>query len=158
MDTARMTYTVDLERRVQLVTTKRSTSYVPFDPPAYRLGTAVKGGRIRAWLVAKAWKLLERFGALSEAQQFTEKYETASFVPKDVIDAVMRQYHELRRDDLSDRQPTIVMGPEDFYELAGIVARDTMGYTSFNITSDRREFRGMEIKVLPWMRGVVVVP
>lgn len=153
-----MAYTVDLERRVQLVTTKRSTSYIPFDPPAYRLGVAAKGGRIRAWLVAQAWKLLERFGALSEATKFNETFETASFVPKDVIDAVMRQYHEFRRDNAGDAMPTIVMGPEDFYDLAGIMARDTMGFTSFNVRSDRREFRGMEIKIVPWMRGVVVVP
>lgn len=153
-----MIYTVDLERRVQLVTTSLSTSYVPFDPPAYRLNELIVGGRIKAWLVRKAWKLLERFGALSEAKQFNEKYEVASFVPKDVIDAVMRQYHEFSRDIDSDRQPTIVMGPEDFYELAGIMARDTMGFTSFNVRSDRREFRGMEIKIVPWMRGVVVVP
>lgn len=153
-----MSYTVDLERRVQLVTTKRSTRYIPFDPPAYRLNDLIVGGRIKAWLVRQAWKLLERFGALSEAQQFNEKYEVVSFVPKDVIDAVMRQYHEFRRDDSSDAMPTIVIGPEDFYEMAGIMARETMGYTSFNVRSDRREFRGMEIKIVPWMRGVVVVP
>ena len=153
-----MAYTVDLERRVQLVTTKRSTSYVPFNPPAYRLSELIVGGRIKAWIARKAWKLLERLGALSEAKQFNEKHEVASFVPKDVIDAVMRQYHEFRRDNMSDAMPTIVMGPEDFYELAGIMARDTMGYTSFSVRSDRREFRGMEIKIVPWMRGVVVVP
>lgn len=153
-----MTYTVDLERRVTLVTTKRSTSYIPFNPPAFRLSELIVGGRIKAWMARKAWQLLERLGALSEATQFNETFETASFVPKDVIDSVMRQYHEFRRDSYSDAMPTIVMGPEDFYEMAWIMARDTMGYTSFNVMSDRREFRGMEIKIVPWMRGVVVVP
>ena len=149
-----MTYTVDLERRATLVTTSRVTGVIPFDPPAYRL-RAPDGwrGRVAAWL----WRRLQKLGALGEAQQRMEKLQRVDFVPKDIIDAIMRQYREYQRD--YNRTPAmIVMGEDDFMQLAGMLSAVGLGYQAFTIGSQCREFNGMEIKVLPWMRGVVVVP
>ena len=150
-----MSYTVDLERRVTLVTTSRVTGVLPYDPPAYRL-TPPNGwrGRVAAWL----WRGLQRLGALGEAMQRMGKLHRADFVPKDVIDAIMRQYREYQRD--YNKSPSmLVMGAEDLYELAGILGTEqSLGYHSFAISSPKREFYGMEIKIIPWMRGVVVVP
>lgn len=149
-----MPYTVDLERRVTLVTTSRVTGVIPYDPPAYRLAPPDGWrGRVAAWL----WRGLQRLGAIGEAMQHMEKLHRADFVPKDVIDAIMRQYREYHRD--YNRTPTmIVMGEEDFMQLAGLLSTVGLGYHAFNVGSARREFNGMEIRVIPWMRGVVVVP
>lgn len=150
-----MAYTVDLERRVTLMTSQRTRGVIPFDPPAYRL-TAPEGwrGRVARWL----WRGLERLGALGEALQKYESVQYVDFVPKNLIDGIMRQYREHQRD--YNKSPSmLVMGTEDFYELAGILGTEqSLGYHSFAISSPKREFYGMEIKIIPWMRGVVVVP
>ena len=149
-----MAYTVDLERRVTLMAAQRTRGVIPFDPPAYRL-TAPEGwrGRVARWL----WRGLEKLGALGEALQKYESVQHVDFVPKDIIDGIMRQYREYHRD--YNRTPTmIVMGEEDFMQLAGLLSNVGLGYQAFNVGSAHREFHGMEIRVIPWMRGVVVVP
>lgn len=62
-----MSYTVDLERRVTLMTSQRTRGVIPFDPPAYRLTAPEAGAAVSLMAVA-------RTGAARRARWLATKY------------------------------------------------------------------------------------
>ena len=127
---------------------------VEYDPPAYRYFLLPSGWRQR--VAGMAWRLLKRWGCLTEATY--EKYvtETVTFNPSNLIESILKQRMECMRD--WGTMPTqIILGDEDFAQFRMEAGRT--GLMQFTMDGHgRQEFNGMRIVVVPWMRGVVVVP
>ena len=76
--------------------------------------------------------------------------------PDSVVEMLFAQRYEVLR-YLNRDASTVIMGSEDFSKLMG--APEIMQYMTFNaVAREGREILGMKIKIVPWMRGVVVVP
>ena len=140
--------------KITLLQNTRVAHSVEYDPPAYRYFLLPSGWRQR--VAGMAWRLLKRWGCLTEATY--EKYvtETVTFNPSNLIESILKQRMECMRD--WGTMPTqIILGDEDFAQFRMEAGRT--GLMQFTMDGHgRQEFNGMRIVVVPWMRGVVVVP
>lgn len=140
--------------QITLLQNTRVAHAVMYDPPAYRYHAPPRGlrQRVAGW----CWRLLHRWGCLPEATY--EKYvtETVTFSPANVIESILKQRMECMRD--WDTMPTqIILGDEDFAQFRMEAGRTGLMQFTMDVRG-KPEFNGMKIVVVPWMRGVVVVP
>lgn len=76
--------------------------------------------------------------------------------PSSVIEAIARQKPEVF-DQIGRHATTVAMGSDDYSEL--MRESDIHQYLSFPAkVRDERGVLGLTVKVVPWMRGVVVLP
>lgn len=140
--------------RITLLQNTRVAHSVMYDPPAYRYLSLPRGWRQRVadW----CWRLLHRLECLDDATYERYTTETVTFNPANVIESILKQRMECMRD--WDTMPTqIILGDEDFAQFRMEAGRT--GLMQFTMDGHgRQEFNGMRIVVVPWMRGVVVVP
>lgn len=139
---------------ITLLQNTRVAHSVMYDPPAYRYLSLPRGWRQRVadW----CWRLLHRLECLDDATYERYTTETVTFNPANVIESILKQRMECMRD--WDTMPTqIILGDEDFAQFRMEAGRT--GLMQFTMDGHGRpEFNGMRIVVVPWMRGVVVVP
>ena len=117
-------------------------------------------GRL-AWLQRLCWKVLHRMGALAQA------YEPKMQVTRHVIqaDKFMDRLLQQRKSMVVNwnREPKrLLIGSDDYAEL--MCAPEVIG-RGFNFLTEmwrsdggRPRIVGLEVEVIPWMRGMLVMP
>jgi hypothetical protein len=108
------------------------------------------------WLQQQAWRFLGWCGALKVA------YEPVVTVNRHAIDAdtflnrLLKQRHALF-DGFGEEAKTILIGSEDYFELMSEPFINQSFCFAAELALNRRVI-GLEVKVIPWMRGAVVMP
>lgn len=117
-------------------------------------------GRI-AWVQKLAYKFLKKTGALHQA------YKPEATITRHVIDSdkfvekILRQKYELFNGFHRDGG-RVLIGSDDYAELMN--SPEVVGsYFDFSANlhigrHGRREILGLQVEVIPWMRGILVMP
>lgn len=103
---------------------------------------------------------MQKFNALEEHIEQTEKYEVINIDTKDILNKIYRtqQYIEFQRYFGRGYHPTVVyMGQENFNEMMSKKDDFYNGTISFDIKSGTQNVFGMKVVVLPYMEGILVV-
>ncbi len=109
------------------------------------------------WLQRLAWKFLNWRGAMDQA------YEPKTTVRRHVIDAdkfvdlILKQRRALFDGFRKDGQ-RLLIGSEDYRELMGEIS--ALGY-HFEFQAEigkNGRFMGLNVEVVPWMRGAILMP
>lgn len=105
------------------------------------------------WLHKAAWWFLRKTGGVSNAIKDTVEYKQIVIDRQRVADQIIAAMEEMHI--LHIKPARVFMGPEQFDEAMMEVGRDY----NFEILMghDRRMF-GLPVTVVPWMRGILVVP
>lgn len=110
------------------------------------------------WLKAQLWKFLRYSGCLTN---HVEQHELVSYIDVDaasIAESILKQRRELA--NVYNRQATkILIGRDEFHEIA----RQTVDYpvsfqANIRLGNGGRppELFGLQIEVIPWMKGVIV--
>ena len=98
-------------------------------------------------------KILEEIGA-----HRTIMDETISYVqinPNDTLEAIFRQKIEMCRQDMPERAQ-IFIGADDWNELFSHA--QVHHHITMNVKSQGPQIHGMNVTIVPWMKGVLVAP
>ena len=115
---------------------------------------ALRTDRRLVWLQRACLYVLRKLGAYSMGESVT--------VERHLIDAdtfmerLYKQQEEIFR-TFNHRPKTLLIGAEDYADLM----REVASSNTFAFRAEysmRREILGLEIRVIPWMRGVLVMP
>lgn len=112
-----------------------------------------------AWAQKLAWKFLHWSSCLSRFHEEREKISVVTIDTDDFMEAIFRQRESIAQHFNRDGQ-TLYIGSEDFSALMGSQqVRNVMEFrTAFHIgRNGQREIMGLEVRVIPWMRGFIVV-
>lgn len=104
-----------------------------------------------------AWNLLlHRFKALEQAQEEHVEYTRHVIDTNDVVERLIRQRINLLRG--YNKEPTeVLIGSEDFAEMMN--SPRFHHEQCFDATYYRsQQLMGLKVRVIPWMRGMVVMP
>ena len=109
------------------------------------------------WLQKLCFKILRKLGC-DNAIFYERGVERHVINPKSVVENLLRQQNTILQ-QAHDCAGVIYMGPSDFNSLAG----ETMGDCCMKMTVPYKhgtdgQFYGMDIIVVPWMKGVLVAP
>lgn len=109
------------------------------------------------WLQRLAWGFLERAKVLEPAYEQKVTIERYSIDGKDFIAKLYKQRGSLFRFFNKEGQ-TLLIGAEDWAEItqSKSVPRDMFGFRSE--LHNGYGFMGLHVTVVPWMRGMVVMP
>lgn len=106
-----------------------------------------------SWLHKAAWWFLRKTGGVSNATKHTVEYKQIVIDRQRVAEQIMAAIDELH---IGHKKPgRVYMGPDQFNE-AMTELRDhyrfsvRMGYN--------REIFGLPVTIIPWMRGILIVP
>ncbi len=141
-----------MNRAIEFVARHTVTTMQPI-PDGYKFKPA---GRAQ-WIQRLAWRFLQWRGALAQAYEpkceiFRHAIEADTF-----IERILKQRHELLRGFNRDGQ-TLLIGSEDYAELMRAPdMRDHMFTFDTRVGMDR-QIVGLTVRVIPWMRGMVVMP
>jgi hypothetical protein len=123
-------------------------------PGAYRL---MPKGRL-AWLQRLAWRLLHKAGALEQAYDSQMKVERRVIVADTFMSRIDQQLESIFRE--FDVEPgRIIIGSEDYASLmreASVAV--PFSFDARTLPGKGRKVMGLTVEVLPWVRGMVVVP
>jgi hypothetical protein len=117
-------------------------------------------GRVHQWLQRKAWAFLQRSTALEQA--FEDKIEFTRHVidTDNVVYRLIEQKIALYEG--YDREGTeLLIGRETFAELmnAPEIRHDTSFSGEYFVHGERGpRVMGLRVRVIPWMRGMLVMP
>lgn len=106
-----------------------------------------------AWLHKAAWWFLRKTGGVSNAIKDRVYYKEVVIDRKRVVDQVLQAIEEMGIQHIRPRE--VFMGP-DMFDKAMIELRSSYDF-SVSMGYDQTMF-GLPITVVPWMRGVLVVP
>jgi hypothetical protein len=132
---------------VQFVTCERTDALVRVND-----AFAFNPRRGWAWLQHAALWVLRRLDCYYMEEQSSYSYH-ALHGPT-FMERVYRQHQELRR-TYGQKAVTLLMGAEDYAELMG--GPEIRQYIELDL-SGVTKVHGLELKIVPWMRGVVVLP
>jgi hypothetical protein len=106
------------------------------------------------WLQRLCLWVLRKLGAFYQRDMVTVQRHVLK--PKTFMDRLFKQREEIA--SLLNREPKVMLiGADDYFELMNEPAI----HQEFSFTAQygkRREILGMEVRVIPWMRGVLVMP
>lgn len=107
------------------------------------------------WLQKAAWWFLGKTGALSLGYEPKTTYKQVVIDKRGVREAILAAIHEM---EISMVRPAhVYIGPDEIRSLT-LEMRDYAAF-SFDIQMGyNREIFGLPVTVIPWMRGVLVVP
>lgn len=141
-----------MNRTIEFVARSTVTTMQPI-PDGYKFNPS---GRAK-WLQRLAWRFLQWRGSLIQA------YEPKDEVIRHVIEAdtfierILKQRNELMRGFNRDGQ-TLLIGSEDYAQMMRAPEmRDHMFSFGARVGMDR-QIVGLNVQVIPWMRGMVVMP
>lgn len=120
--------------------------------PRYAMGKEVphqvnKNGSM-VWMQSLCCWVLNKLNTSNDIV-FTEHVVDVS----NLVDVIYNQIREVGKNYHVDTR-RILMGAEDFSELCST----TMVRHLITITAHSRAFGGLEITVIPWMKGILVLP
>lgn len=137
---------------VEFIEHRSSTYMVPiFD--AYKFKPK---GRAQ-WLQKAAWRFLSWRGVLEQAHEPSVKVTRHCIDSKTFIDRLFKQRRNLF-DHFRKEGQRLLIGSEDFQEL--MCSKEMMTH-HFNFQSEiglNGRIIGLNVEVIPWMRGAVVMP
>lgn len=137
--------------RVEFYETRRDVSQV------YRADrwALTPHGRL-APLLRKVFAWLAKHGHMGNVYDEKVEYTRHRVDTDSLLEALFRQQSEAMR-VLSRDVTRVLMGPEDYAKLTS--APEILQHMTFNaMARDRHGVFGMTIEIIPWMRGVLVVP
>lgn len=147
-------------RRTQEITfldVRHSTEWFPM-PDAY---TFAPKGRL-AWLQRLAWRLLHKQAALVQAMDSRMKVERHVIHADSFVERIFKQGDSLLEefDKIPER---LLIGNEDYANLMNETAHSMPFEFNAQLRAcrsgyDRPEMFGLKVQVVPWIRGMVVLP
>lgn len=157
----RITFVATRERRTVLP----KLNHFEFVPKAHWGGWA---GHVHIWLLRKAWAFLHWRGALRQAMVDHLDYQRVVIDPDDVMKRLLAQRRALFEMHQTPRE--VLIGAQDFEELMD--TPEIQRQITFNaqlLTRSARDVEcgwrdqdttvlGLKVRVIPWMRGMVVMP
>lgn len=109
------------------------------------------------WLQRLLWRLLVRLGA---TQQVVEQVDTVctNYVidTNDVIREIAEQCSYLNNEERKNPL-RVIMGRDKFTRLVGANYRAQMEYGVI-LSEEPKKIMGLEITIVPWMTGIIVLP
>lgn len=122
-------------------------------PEVYSFKRTGVTGRIQQIM----WNILQRLDCLKPA------YTTETLVRKHVVDSdkvlnlILKQDYSLKHRFNRSGQ-TLLIGTEDYFNLIGeVVIPNAQFQFNGDLNTELKVF-GLTIKVIPWMRGILVMP
>lgn len=106
-----------------------------------------------AWLHRVAWWFLRKTGGVSNAMKETVEYKQIVIDRQRVSEQIMAAIDELHIAHIKPMR--VYMGPDQFDEA---MMEMRGGYTFDVRMGYNREIFGLPVTVIPWMRGVLIVP
>lgn len=114
------------------------------------------------WLQRACLWILMRIGAHQKVKDITCSYKRAQIESDRLVDYLIKQVHGIHAMMDTRRHLCVLMGPDEFHEVCGEVYEygDPLrfGLDAAVYRNGRREIMGMKISIVPWMKGVLVVP
>ena len=108
-----------------------------------------------AWVQKLAFRFLRWTGALSNSMTEKITYERFTLDTQNFIERIFRQMTELERRNVKPER--LLIGGEDFQRLMG--SPEIHNVLNFSAPIGwGREIYGLKVEVIPWMRGMVVLP
>lgn len=107
------------------------------------------------WLQRMAWRFLDRAGVLDQAYRPVEEVKRVQFNSQDFMTRLFKLKGVV--EDF-DREPTeLIIGSQDFQEL--MVQKEINQPWGFSTEyMHGKTMAGLNVRVIPWMRGFVVLP
>ncbi len=138
---------------IEFVATERAESWVIL-PDAYSFAPSGPA----QWLQRLAWRFLRWAGALQQARDL--KVTTTRHVvrPDEFMEALYEQQRGLFQ-MLGKHGQRLLIGSDDYSRMMGDPDIWKAGRFDFvGQVSTPREIMGLKIEVIPWMRGILVMP
>ncbi len=139
---------------------KQSTA-VTYRATPYKMATKP---RHFAFLARLCWKLLHRLGALETFQERIETFTYTEAHQKSITELMGAAYEVSGYHDVPFEDLAYIMGADDF----GAVAKraDIAEWGMFTVhggefhyrTDYRTDFYGVPVHVVPWLKGIAIVP
>ena len=108
------------------------------------------------WLQRLAWKFLHKQGAMKQAYEPTIRIVRHTIDANKFLDRILKQNIALL-EGFNKQGHTLLIGTEDYYKLM----EELPIHQCLNFKSEFRNFDkvfGLNVKVIPWMRGILVMP
>lgn len=108
------------------------------------------------WLQRLAIGVLRWLGCYSQIE--TTDYKTHMVRPNDFIQAICEQRRELMSLYRLEGE-RLLIGSEEYFDL--MKQQDQRMYDSFSFTAQysyAKQIMGMKVTVVPWMKGILVMP
>jgi len=108
------------------------------------------------WFQSFLWKCLHEFKALETVHQTRKTATRITINPPDIVEKLLR-HRKAVLDRFHSEADTLIIGSEEFSELCGLPATYRLLEVNVPVGYDGR-IVNMNIKVVPWMRGMLIVP
>lgn len=141
-----------MNKTVEFVALSTTTTMHPI-PEGYKFKPA---GRMQ-WLQRLAWRFIQRCGSLVQAHEPKHEVVRHTIEADTFIERVLKQRYELMRGFNRDGQ-TLLIGSEDYAEMMCSPEMRDYAITFDARVGIDRQIVGLTVKVIPWMRGMVVMP
>jgi hypothetical protein len=142
-----------MTERIEFIDCRRETMFTPI-PDGYKFKPRGRG----RWFQTQAWRFLQWCGALESAYQPTVKITRVSIGHngRDFMAALYEQRASLF-EQFGRKGTRLLIGAQDFEEL--MCSPPINVHVRFIGDYHRnRQIMGLTVEVLPWMRGMVVMP
>ena len=111
------------------------------------------------WLQRQAWRFLQWSGAIKPSVDHMIAFQRVEFDSQDLIKNILKQRSEIF--EHHDGEPkTLLIGSEDFEQLMGLPQINSsmsfMAELHGGYRGERRIFN-LQVRVIPWMRGALVL-
>lgn len=110
----------------------------------------------RNWLERALWNLLVRLGAVRPVMEEHIAYTEIILRTDDILREIAQQRSYVF-EETDDKPLRIIMGRDKFTQLANL-PYDTQMHYGVILHKDPLTMMGMEITIVPWMTGLVVLP
>jgi hypothetical protein len=142
--------------RFEYIKEKPTGVYLP-KKDTFKAGKSKK----HEWLQRLCFMVLAKLGAYDTYAEL--RVETITIDKRSFVDRLLAQQHALIRDfGINNRNRfTLLIGARDYQELMGSpeISQMITFDTDFMVDKNGREaVMGMDVTIVPWMTGVVVLP
>lgn len=114
------------------------------------------------WLQRACLWILMRIGAHQKVTHIHYSYKRVQIESDRLVNYLVKQVYGVRAMLDTRRHLCVLMGPDEFHEIWGEVY-ECGDLLRFELEAavgrnGEREIMGMKISIIPWMKGVLVVP
>ena len=142
-------------RVFEYVTTEKIDFRIPLEDAFY---FKPKGRFI--WLKSLAWRFLGRSKSLQQAHTYNTEYKRSTIDTEDFMKKLFAQRSDLLNNYMK-RPGKLLIGHKTFEELMGSeYGRTLMPFnaTWYHAKNGRTKIMKMEVVLIPWMKGMCVMP